>query len=99
VTEELSAHRVGDDGSLITDDRLGDIRSECVRANRTKHPACRDDDANIRCPRGRDRGVCPRAQFDVGGDERPVEVARERLYARWELCRKLEAQLPAAVET
>ena len=43
---------------------------------------------NIRRPRGRDRGACARAQLHVGGDERAVEVARERLHSAREVRRQ-----------
>ena len=87
VTEELAADRVRNDRALVADDGLRDAGAERVRPDRAEHPAGRDDDRDARLARGRDRGVRARAQLDVGGDERAVEVARERLDARREVRR------------
>ena len=50
-------------------------------------------------PRCADGGARPRSQLHVLGDQRAVEVARERLDARRKAPRKPAVQLPAAVET
>ena len=99
VAEELAADRICDDRSLVADDGLCDARGERVRASRPEHPARGDDDRDAGIPGGGDGGARPRAKLYVLGDQRAVEIARERLDARREVCGQGKRQLPAAVET
>ena len=77
VEEELSRRRVGDDGSLVADDEIVELRLLEVRAHRPEHPPGDDDDVGARRPRPRERVPGARPQHAVLGDQRPVEIERE----------------------
>ena len=97
VAEKLAGHGIGDERPLVADERLRDARREDVRPRRPEHPSGRDDHRNAGGPGARDRRVRAGAQLNVLRDQRPVEVARERLDLAGEVRR--EDQLPAAEET
>ena len=77
VEEELSRRRVGDDGSLVADDEIVELRLLEVRAHRSEHPPGDDDDVGARRPRPCERVPGARPQHAVLGDQRPVEIERE----------------------
>jgi hypothetical protein len=77
VEEELARPRFGDDGSLVADDEIVELRLFEVRAHCPEHPAGNDDDMGARRPRPLERIPGARAQLAVLCDQRPVEVERE----------------------
>ena len=90
MAEELARDGVGDDGALVADDGIVDPRLGDVRADGAEHPAGDDDDVHAgRAGRG-DRGLRARPKHGVLGDERAVEVDRERGEGPGEGRRKLD---------
>jgi hypothetical protein len=79
VPEELARHRVGDDGALIADDRIGEPGFLQVREHRAEHAAGDDDDVDPRVDGASQGRARARPQQRVLADQRPVEIARERL--------------------
>ncbi len=88
---------VRDDRALVADDRVVEPGLGEVARDRAVHAAGDDHDVDAGRPRAAERGARPRAQDGVGGDERAVEVAGERLDVVGE--RGREPQLPATLET
>ena len=87
VAQELPADRVRDDGALVADDRVVEPGGVAVRPHRAEHPAGDDDHvdpppAPLQSPR-----ECA-AELGVLADQRPVEVAGERLDAAREVRRE-----------
>jgi hypothetical protein len=89
VKEELTGRRIGDDGSLVADDEIVELRLLEVRPHRPEHPPRDDDDMCAGRSRLRQRVPRPWPQHTVLGDERPVEVEREGGYAPREVLRQL----------
>jgi hypothetical protein len=77
VKEELARRRVGDDGSLVTDDEIVELCLLEVRPHCSEHPAGDDHDVGAGGPRTRKRVLGARPQHAVLGDQRPVEIERE----------------------
>jgi hypothetical protein len=77
VEEKLARCRLGDDGTLVADDEIVELRLLEVRTHRTEHPPGDDDDVGARRPRPRERILGARPQHAVFGDQRPVEIERE----------------------
>ena len=92
VAEPAAARRLGDDGALVADDRVVEARLERVRPDRPEHPAGDEDDVDPGRAGGGDRAPRALVQEAVLGDERAVEVARERVDRAGEVRR--ESQLP-----
>jgi hypothetical protein len=78
VEKELARRRVGDDGSLVADHEIVEPRLLEVGPHRPEHAPGDDDDVCACRPGPRERVLRPRAQHAVLGDQRPVEVQRER---------------------
>jgi hypothetical protein len=64
---------------LIADDRLGQAGVREIGRDRPVHPAGDDDHVQPGGTRGAQRRPRPRPQDAVLRDQRPVEVARERV--------------------
>jgi hypothetical protein len=77
MEQELARHRVGDDGSLVADDEIVELRLLEIRAHRTEHPPGDDDDVGARLARSCERVPSAWPQHAVLGDQRPVEIERE----------------------
>ena len=90
VPQELAGHRVGDDGALVADHRIVDPGLEDVRTDRAEHAAGDDDHVDAGRAHRRDRRRGPRSEQRIRGDERPVEVGRERLDLAREVVRELD---------
>ena len=92
VPEPPAAHRFRDHRALVADDGVVQARLEGVGPDASEHPPGDEDDVDSHRACGRDRGARPRAEDRVLSDQRPVEVARERL----DVARKVrrESQLP-----
>src|SRR2546423_15710902 len=88
-----AALRLGDDRALVADDRVVEPGLERVRPHRPEHAPGHDYDMDARRPRGRDRTARAQAQEPVLGDQRPVEVAGERLDLAREVGRELQLPL------
>ena len=97
VEEECPRPRVDDGRPLVADDRLGETDVVEVALDRPEHPARRDEDGNAERLRAGDRGAGAVVDDAVRRDQRPVEVAGERLDPRGEV--REVAQPPVAVET
>ena len=69
--------RVGDDGSLVADDEIVELRLLEVRAHCAEHPPRDDDDVGARRPRLCESVPGARPQHAVLGDQRAVEIQRE----------------------
>jgi hypothetical protein len=98
VEEELARRRVGDDGSLVADDEIVELRLLEVRPGGSVHPPGDDDNVCAGCSRPRECVPGARAEDAVLGDQRPVEVEREGGDARRKRGRKLYGTVPP-VET
>ena len=90
VAQELTGHRVGDDGALVAHDRVGDPGCERVAAHRLEHAAGHQEDVDARRLRRSDRRGGARAQHGVLADQGAVEVAGERLHVAGERRRQGE---------
>jgi hypothetical protein len=77
VEKELARRGVGDDGSLVADDEIVELRLLEVRPHGPEHPPGDDDDVDAGGPRPRERVASARPQHAVLADQRPVEVERE----------------------
>src|SRR6266852_2297469 len=77
VAEELAAHRIGDDGALVADDRVVESGLDRVRPRRDEHASRDDDHVRARRADRGDRGARARVEHGVLGDQRPVEIAGE----------------------
>jgi hypothetical protein len=77
VEKELARRGVGDDGSLVADDEIVELRLLEVRPHRSEHPPGDHDDVDAGGPRLRERVARARPQHAVLADQRPVEVERE----------------------
>ena len=93
MAQELAGRRVGDDGALVADDRVGDPRLERVAAHRLEHPPGDEQDVDAGRPCRRDRRRRPRAEHRVLADQGAVEVAGERLDVAGE--RRRQGERPA----
>jgi hypothetical protein len=99
VEQELTRGRLGDDGSLVADDEIVQLRLLEVRTGRSEHAPGDDDDMGAGGAGSRE-GV-PRAwpQHAVLGDQRPVEVEREGGDGRRKRSGKLYGALPPVEST
>src|SRR5436190_4254434 len=88
VPKEAAADRVGDDRALIADDRVVDTRRLQIRAHRLEHPPGDDEHVDPRRSSGADGVTGPGPEDGVLGDQRPVEIAGERLDAGREVGRE-----------
>jgi hypothetical protein len=77
VEQELASRRLGDNGSLVADDEIVELRLLEVRPHRSEHPPGHDHDVGAGCPRPCERFSRTRAKDAVLGDQRPVEIERE----------------------
>jgi hypothetical protein len=77
VEKELARRGVGDDGSLVADDEIVELRLLEVRPHRSEHSPGDDDDVDAAGARPRERVAGARPQDAVLADQRPVEVERE----------------------
>jgi len=77
VTQELAGERIGDDRTLIADDRILDARLLEVGPDGAEHPAGDDEDAQAGRAGASDRGEGAWPQRAVRPDQCPVEVAGE----------------------
>jgi hypothetical protein len=77
VEQELARRRIGDDGSLVADHEIVELRLLEVRPYRSEHPPRDDHDVRACAPRLRERVAGARPQHAVLGDQRPVEIERE----------------------
>jgi hypothetical protein len=93
VEQELARRRVGDDGALVTDHEIIELCLLEVRPYCSEHPPRDDHDVRAGVPRLRERIPGARPQHAVFGDQRPVEIERERSYMR----RKRGGELYGAV--
>jgi hypothetical protein len=94
VEEESAGRRVGDDRALVTDDEVVKARLLEVGPHGAEHPAGDDDDVRTGAAGAAERLAGARPQHAVLGDQRPVEVERERGDARREAGRKLYGAVP-----
>jgi hypothetical protein len=99
VTEELAALGIGNDSALVADHRVSETGLVEVGPNRTEHAARDDDHVTTRVTRCRKRGERARPQHRVLGDQRPVEIARERVDLRGKVARKVYGVPPVALTT
>src|SRR3954447_7187537 len=81
VPEEAAADRGGDDRALVADDRVVDTRRLQIRAHGLEHPPGDDEHVDPRRSSGADGVTGPGPEAGVLGDQRPVEIAGERLDA------------------
>ena len=79
MAQELAGRRIRDDGALVADDRLGPCQ---VAPHGLEHAPRDDDHPQPAFARRGERGAGARPQDVVRSDERPVEVARDRVDAR-----------------
>jgi hypothetical protein len=94
VEQELARRRVGDDGALVTDDEIVEVRPLEVRAHRSKHPSGDDDDVGARRPRAHQCFPGARPKNAVLGNQRPVQVECEGCDVRGKRGRKLYGAVP-----
>ena len=99
MEQELAGRRVGDDGSLVADDEIVELRLLEVRPHGPEHPPGHDDDVGAGGARPRERVPRARAQHAVLGDQRPVEVEREGGDVRRERGGKLYGAVPPVEST
>src|SRR4029079_12973287 len=97
VEQEDARRRIHDGSALVADHRLGEAHVVPVALDGAEHPAGGDQHRHSCRLRPRDRGPGAVAHEPVGRDQRPVEVAGERLHLRGEV--RKEAQPPVAEET
>jgi hypothetical protein len=99
MEEELARRRVGDNGSLVADDEIVELRLLEVRAHRSEHPPGDDDDVRARRPRPFERVPGALPQHAVLGDQRPVEIEREGGDVRRKRGRELYGAVPPVEST
>jgi hypothetical protein len=99
VEKELARRRVGDDGSLVTDDEIVELCLLEVRPYGSEHPPGDHHDVGAGGPRTRERFPGARPQHAVLGDQRPVEIEREGGDARRKRGRKLYGAVPPVEAT
>jgi hypothetical protein len=99
VEQELACRRFGDDGTLVADDEIVELRLLEVRAHRSEHPPGDDHDVGAGRPRPRERFPGARAEDPVLGDQRPVEIERESSDARRKRGRELYGAVPPVEAT
>jgi hypothetical protein len=90
VEEEVARGRIGDDGSLVADDEIVELRLLEVRPHRSEHAPGDDDDVCAGRPRSGERVPRASVQRAVLADQRPVEIERESGYPPRESVRKGE---------
>jgi hypothetical protein len=99
MEEELARRRFGDDGSLVADDEIVELRLLEVWAHRSEHPPGDDDDVGASRPRPGERVPGARPQHAVLGDQRPVEIEREGGDVRRKRGRELYGAVPPVEST
>jgi hypothetical protein len=99
VEQELTRRRLGDDGSLVADDEIVELRLLEVRAGRSEHPPGDDHYVGAGGSRSREGVTRSRPQDAVLGDQRPVEVEREGGDVRRKRGGKLYGALPPVEST
>ena len=102
MQEVLTCLGIGDERSLVADDRVGEPTETEVRPHRLEHPARRDEHVNAGVARRGDRAQRAGRELGVSRDQRPVEIADECLDVRRKAGGKREgrlAQWPAIVDT
>ena len=90
MSQPAPADGVGHDGALVADDRIVEARLQGVRPHRLEHAARDEHDVNPGRTRRRERGTRARAQHGVFADQRPVEIARNRIDRAREVVRELQ---------
>jgi hypothetical protein len=94
MEEELARRRVGDDGTLVADDEIVELRLLDVWAYRSEHPSGDHDHVRAARSRARQRFAGAWPKNAVLGDQRPVEVECEGADMRREPGRKLYGAVP-----
>jgi hypothetical protein len=94
VEQELARRRVGDDGALVADDEIVELRLLEVRAHCTEHPPGDDDDVGAGRPRSLQCFPGAGPKDTVLGDQCSVEVECEGGDARRKPGRKLYGAVP-----
>ena len=90
VPQPFAAPRLGDDSSLVADDRIVQPGFERVAADRLEHPARDEQDVDAGPMRPLERAAGAWVQERVLSDQRPVEVARDGLDGAGEVVRELQ---------
>ena len=90
MPQPAAGDRLRDDRALVADDRIVEAGLEGIGPDRLEHPAGHQDDVDAGGARRGDGGARARAQHRVLADQRPVEVARDRLDHAREIVGKLQ---------
>jgi hypothetical protein len=79
VAQERTAARIGDEGALVANDRVVELRLLEVRAHGAEHPAGDDDEGNSERANGSNGLDRALREERVLADQGAVEIARDRL--------------------
>jgi hypothetical protein len=99
MEEERPARRVGDDRTLVADDRIVESRLLEVRPHRAEHPSGHDDHVRAGVANGAQGRTSARPQHTILADQGPVEIEREGGDLRRKSGGELYGLPPVAVTT
>ena len=90
MTQPCSRLRLCDDRTLVAHHRIVEPGLERVPPDRLEHAAGHEHDVDVRATHAGQRVARPRRQASILADQRPVEVARDRLNVAREVRRELD---------